>query len=81
MLSFFPRDVLDEIWDLIGSVSEGFFYLLFHITKISAKMRVFMDLISEIYRIKLHKDNSDAIEDFSLDYFDNVSSPEGETVA
>ena len=30
MLSFFPRDVLDEIWDLIESVSEGFpsyFYL------------------------------------------------------
>ena len=24
MLSFFPRDVLDEIWDLIGSVSESF---------------------------------------------------------
>ena len=24
MLSFFHRDVLDEIWDLIGSVSEGF---------------------------------------------------------
>ena len=24
MLSFFPRDVLDEIWDLIDSVSEGF---------------------------------------------------------
>ena len=23
MLSFFPRDVLDEIWDLIESVSEG----------------------------------------------------------
>ena len=23
MLSFFPRDVLNEIWDLIGSVSEG----------------------------------------------------------
>ena len=22
MLSFFPRDVLDKIWDLIGSVSE-----------------------------------------------------------
>ena len=22
MLSFFPRDVLDEIWDLIASVSE-----------------------------------------------------------
>ena len=24
MLSFFPRDVLDEIWALIESVSEGF---------------------------------------------------------
>ena len=24
MLFFFPRDLLDEIWDLIGSVSEGF---------------------------------------------------------
>ena len=32
MLSFFPLDVLDEIWDVIESVSEGFltyaFYLL-----------------------------------------------------
>ena len=24
VLSFSPRDVLDEIWDLIESVSEGF---------------------------------------------------------
>ena len=24
LLSFFPVDVLDEIWDLIESVSEGF---------------------------------------------------------
>ena len=24
MLSFFEQDVLDEIWDLIESVSEGF---------------------------------------------------------
>ena len=24
MLSFFPRDVLDEIWDLVESVSEEF---------------------------------------------------------
>ena len=24
VLSFFPRDVLDEVLDLIGSVSEGF---------------------------------------------------------
>ena len=28
MLSFIPQDVLDEIWDLIESVSEGFSYLL-----------------------------------------------------
>ena len=25
MLSFFPLDVLDEIWNVIESVSEGFF--------------------------------------------------------
>ena len=24
MLSFFPRDILDEIWDLIESFSESF---------------------------------------------------------
>ena len=35
VLSFFPLDVLDEIWDLIESVSEGFLTysnteLLFH---------------------------------------------------
>ena len=24
VLSFFPLDVLDDIWDLIGAVSEGF---------------------------------------------------------
>ena len=28
MLSFFPRTVLDEIWDLIGLVSEGVSCLL-----------------------------------------------------
>ena len=31
MLSFFPRDVLDEIWDCIDSVPKDFTYLLlFH---------------------------------------------------
>ena len=30
MLSFFPRDVLDEILNLIESVSKGFVYLNFH---------------------------------------------------
>ena len=24
VLSFFPRDAVDEIWDLIESISEGF---------------------------------------------------------
>ena len=34
MLFFFPRDVLDEIWDLIESVSEGFpTYLLANLSR------------------------------------------------
>ena len=34
VLSFFPLDVLDEIWDLIESVSEGFpTYSYFNIIK------------------------------------------------
>ena len=31
MLSFFPRDVLDEIWDLIESISEGFPTYSYHV--------------------------------------------------
>ena len=31
VLSFFPLDVLDEIWDLIESVSEGFLTYLYKI--------------------------------------------------
>ena len=40
VLSFFPLDVLDEIWDLIESVSEGFLtysfiaHLIFRVTNI-----------------------------------------------
>ena len=30
MLSFFPLDVLDEIWDLIESVSGGFLTYSYH---------------------------------------------------
>ena len=34
VLSFFPLDVLDEIWDLIETVSEGFLtYSFTHIEK------------------------------------------------
>ena len=43
MLSFFPRDVLDEIWDLIESVSEGrptCFSLSFTVTGWKAFIRV-----------------------------------------
>ena len=35
MLSFFPRDVLDEIWDLIESIFDGF-PILFHFTRTGA---------------------------------------------
>ena len=31
MLSFFPLDVLDEIWDVIESVSEGFLIYSFRV--------------------------------------------------
>ena len=34
VLSFFPLDVLDEIWDLIESVSKGISYLLFYMVAI-----------------------------------------------
>ena len=40
VLSFFPLDVLDEIWDLIESVSEGFFtYSFKHLRKLVLKKK------------------------------------------
>ena len=42
VLSFFPLDVLDEIWDLIGSVSEGFltyFWMQFYICGLTCEQR------------------------------------------
>ena len=39
VLSFFPRDVLDEILNLIGSVSEGFPSYSFILSK-SGKLKV-----------------------------------------
>ena len=41
MLCFFPRDVLDEIWDLIESVSEGFPSYSFYHMKFILFCRVF----------------------------------------
>ena len=35
VLSFFPLDVLDEIWDLIESVSEGFLTYSYKIKVVS----------------------------------------------
>ena len=34
VLSFFPLDVLDEIWDLIESVSEGFLTCSYNHTRL-----------------------------------------------
>ena len=36
MLSFFPLDVFDEIWDLIQSVSEGFLTYSFNLVSLNA---------------------------------------------
>ena len=43
VLSFFPLDVLDEIWDLIESVSEGFL-TYFSLGKIDVMFYVFLCL-------------------------------------
>ena len=47
VLSFFPLDVLDEIWDLIESVSEGFLtyscYNFFSSGYVRASVQIFPD--------------------------------------
>ena len=44
MLSLFPLDVLDEIWDLIESVSEGFLtYSLLNLSTNSFKEKVLLN--------------------------------------
>ena len=48
VLSFFPLDVLDEIWDLIESVSEGF---LTYSNRSSIKNPVFLAEIQEKLKI------------------------------
>ena len=42
MLSFFPLDVLDEIWDLTESVSEGFLTYFFNAGKVTIRSNYFM---------------------------------------
>ena len=46
VLSFFPLDVLDEIWDLIESVSEGF--LTYFCSFCQAIAMVFIDMVKEM---------------------------------
>ena len=44
MLSFFPLDVLDDIWDLIESVSEGFLtYSSYHGYMVWTEKSVMLD--------------------------------------
>ena len=45
VLSFFPLDVLDEIWDLIESVSEGFLTYSFKTTwySVSASVGIYRE--------------------------------------
>ena len=50
MLSFFPRDVLDEIFDLIESVNEGFPTYSF----ISILALVISELSSGLYETYLY---------------------------
>ena len=45
VLSFFPLDVLDEIWDLIESVSDGFLTYVYFISLLSNFDKVFERLI------------------------------------
>ena len=45
VLSFFPRDVLDEVWILIESVSEGFLtYSVINIRDILVHAKLNLDL-------------------------------------
>ena len=45
VLSFFPLDVLDEIWDLIESVSEGFLTYSFRYQPFHLKNQLFCSVI------------------------------------
>ena len=47
VLSFFPLDVLDEIWDLIESVSEGF--LTYSFRKITKFRKMLISQLSGFY--------------------------------
>ena len=49
MLSFFPLDVLDEIWDLIESVSEGF--LTYSCCRFCGIVAGYLQVVSTCFRL------------------------------
>ena len=51
VLSIFPLDVLDEIWDLIESVSEGFLTYSYYIFDLSIAVSRSPPYISDFYAI------------------------------
>ena len=71
MLSFFPRDVLDEIWDLIESVSEGFpIYSSILLEELIAIQMVLLFVIN-------HKKNTDDSTTTNLLILSSSQSPVG----
>ena len=48
VLSFFPLDVLDEIWDLIESVSEGFLTYSWGLTSYSLGIDLFITMFTMV---------------------------------
>ena len=54
VLSFFPLDVLDEIWDLIESVSEGFLtYSFYRLIMGKIENGIYFQAIANIWTIVL----------------------------
>ena len=81
MLSFFPRDVLDEIWDLIESVSEGFLTYSFNFTSqylddlLNIDNNFFDSMVKRIYpsELQLNKANMSDTEATCLDLHLSIS--------
>ena len=58
VLSLFPQDVLDEIWDLIESVSEGFLtysYLSDYLTLDISTTAAYLSIGSNQFALKILK--------------------------
>ena len=78
MLSVFPRDVLDEIWDLIESVSEAFPSLLLKCTFDLKYVQTISFDLSGYFEISAFKmSRADCISQFMyhnlLQHFDKIN--------